>query len=167
MRMALGCVVALFLFSSLAFGQFKAQGESRPNITESIIKSDDGGLLFGWFDPNRLTMRHSFSLSYQTFGGQGFSLGTYTNSLMYKFSDPLNLQVDVTAMHSPFNSLGKQFQNDLSGIFVSRAELNYRPSENMLFQIQYRQLPASYWWGNGYRSSNFFGGIDRYEEDHH
>lgn len=167
MRMALSCGVALFLFSSVVVGQFKVQGESRPNVSESIIKTDDGSLLFGWFDPNRLTMRHSFSLSYQTFSGQGMSLGMYTNSLMYKFSDPLNVQVDITAMHSPFNSLGKQFQNDLSGIFVSRAELNYRPSENMLFQIQYRQIPAAYWLGSGYRSSNFFGGINRYEEDLH
>ncbi|MEK6756768.1 MAG: hypothetical protein AABZ02_11515 [Bacteroidota bacterium] len=166
MRMLIGCVVvALLMCTSVVTAQFKSKVESKPSVTESIIRPDDGGLLFGWFDPSKLTMHHSFSLSYQSFGGQGLSLGVYTNSLMYKFSDALDLQADVSLMHSPFSSFGKQFQQNLSGLYLSRAELNYRPWKNTLLHIQYRQLPPMYWLGSGYRSYNFFNGIDRYEED--
>jgi hypothetical protein len=158
-------VLALVVFTSVALGQFKSTVESKPTVSESIFRPDDGGLLFGWFDPSKLTMHHTFSLSYQTFGGQGVSLGVYTNSLLYRFSDVLDVQADVSLMHSPFSSFGKQFQNNLSGIYLSRAELNYRPWKNTLLQIQYRQLPPLYWLGSSYRSFNFFDGIDRYEED--
>jgi hypothetical protein len=168
MRMLVGCVVVAMLMStSIVSAQFKSDAGSKPSVTESILRPDDGGLLFGWFDPSKLTMHHSFSLSYQSFGGQGLSLGVYTNSLMYKFSDALDLQADVSLVHSPFSSFGKQFQQDLSGLFLSRAQLTYRPWKNTLFQIQYRQLPPLYWLGSGYRSFNFFNGIDRYEEDQH
>lgn len=164
MRLCFVCAFVLVL-STNAVAQFKNQPENHPSVSESIIRSDNSGLLFGWFDPSRLTMRHSFSLSYQTFGGRGLSMGVYTNSLMYKFSDPLDLQVDVSLMHSPFNSFGDKMKNDLSGIFLSRAQLNYRPSDNMLFQLQFRQLPPLYWLGGNAYRSNFFDGLNRYEEE--
>jgi len=164
-RMVVFASAALLLCTSAAMAQFKAKVEPKPSVTESIIRPDDGGLLFGWFDPSKLTMHHTFSLSYQTFGGRGLSLGVYTNSLMYKFSDALDIQADISLMHSPFSSFGSKFQQDLSGLYLSRAELNYRPWKNTLFHIEYRQLPPLYWLGNSYRSYNFFNGIDRYEED--
>lgn len=167
MRWTLGIVAVMAaLLATSAFSQFKEKAEARPSVSESMVRADDSGLMFGWFDPNRLTMHHTYSLSYQSLGGKGLSLGVYTNSLMYKFSELLDFQADISLMHSPFNSFGDKMRNDLSGIFLSRAQLNYRPSDNMLFQIQFRQLPPLYWLGGyGYRSSNFFDGVNRYEED--
>lgn len=143
-------VVLVLVITTPGMAQFRSKVEPKPTVSESLIRNDESGFLFGWFDPSRLTMRHSFSMSYQTFGGRGLSLGTYTNSIFYKFSDPLDVQVDVSVMHSPFNSFGKGFQDRLNGIYLSRAQLNYRPSENVLFQIQYRQVPALYWMNYGY-----------------
>jgi hypothetical protein len=166
MRMKVGCVVLMFLFcSSIALAQYKSSAAPQPTVSESIIKPDGGGLLFGWFDPSRLSMHQSFSLSYQTFGRQGMSLGVYTNSLMYKISNALDVQADISLMHSPFNSFGKQFQNNLNGIFLSRAELNYRPSENTLFQISFHQLPSMYYWGGGYGLSGYYSGFDQFGEE--
>jgi hypothetical protein len=72
-------------------------------------------------------------------------------------------------MASPFNSLGKDAQSNLSGLFLSRAELNYRPWKNALVQISYRQIPAAYGLGTGYGygfgGMNSFYGIDRYQDD--
>ena len=93
------------------------------------------------------------------------SLGVYTNSLMYKISDAWDVQADISLMHSPFNSFGKQFQNSLSGIFLSRAELNYRPSKNTLFQISFHQLPPMSYWGSGYGLSGYYSGFDQFGED--
>lgn len=140
--------------------QFKTTVRSEPSVSESLVRQDNGGLLFGWFDPGKLTMRQSYSLSYQSFGSQGLALGVYTNSLAYQISDPLSLQMDVSVMHSPYNSFGDKFGKSLSGIYLSRAELRYKPSENTLFQIQFRQLPASMLY-SGYRNS--YWGFDRFE----
>ena len=143
--------------------QFKSGAQTGKTGGDSFMKSDDSGLLFGWFDPNRLTMKQSYSLSYMTAGGQSLSLGVYTNSLSYRISDPLTIRADVSLMHSPFNNLGNKLGSDLTGIYLSRAQIDYRPSENTIFQLQYRQLPAMYWLNND--RSWGMSGPDRLQED--
>jgi hypothetical protein len=144
--------------------QFKKQVDSRPSVSESLVRAESSNLLFGWFDPNRFSMHQSYSLSYMTAGGQGMSLGVLTSSMFYKLSDPLDVQFDVSLQHSPFSSFGNS--KSLSGIYLSRAQLNYRPAENMLLQIQYRQLPSLYWWGMN-RSSMFYNGMGSFDEEQH
>ncbi len=154
-------LLSLSLACSVAVAQLKSKVDTPAPVSESLLKQGASDLWFGLFDPSKLTMRHSYSLMYTSFGGQGLSLGTYTNSLMYRFSDALDLQTDVSLMHSPFSTFGSK--NDFSGIFLSRAQLNYRPTDNMWLQIQYRQVPPMYWLG-GYRNPNYFYGIERYED---
>ncbi len=161
MRSAITLTLALFLINGIAFAQFRTNGAEEPNVTQSLVRSDDSGLLFGWFDPSKLKMAQSFSMSYQTFGRQGLALGVYTNSLSYQISQPLSVQMDVSVVHSPYSSLGGDFSKSLSGIYLSRAELNYKASDNMLFQIQYRQMPASLYYG-GYGFGGSYWGFDHY-----
>jgi hypothetical protein len=150
--------------SAMTVCQFRSQPEVRSSVASTMIRQDDGGLLFGWFDPSRLSFHNSYSLSYTTSGGNSFSLGTLTSSVGYQISNPLSVQFDVSLMHSPYNNLGGNFAKNISGVYLSRAELNYRPSKNMLFQIQYRQLPAMYWMNN-YDRFGFMSGFDRIEEE--
>ena len=145
MRILVSVILALCVISIAASAQFKLKPESTPAVSESMVRPDDSGLLFGWFDPSRLTFHNSYSLSYTTSGGKGFSLGALTSSLGYQISDPLSLQFDVSLMHSPFSNIGGNFASNISGIYLTRAELNYRPSKNTLLQIQFRQLPTLYW----------------------
>ncbi|MBI5464709.1 MAG: hypothetical protein HY966_07155 [Ignavibacteriales bacterium] len=141
-------VVALVLVVATlaANAQFRSKSESRPTVSETLTRGEGDGLLFGWFDPSRLTMRNSYSLSYSTLGsGQGMSLGTLTSSLNYQISNPLSVSFDVSLMHQPFGGLGGKLGPDFSGVYLTRAQLDYRPSKNFLFQVQFRQLPAMYW----------------------
>lgn len=128
------------LANTLTFAQFKEQVESKPDVYQSIIQGGNRSYL-GFFNPANLFMRHSFSVSYLSIGGKGMMINSYTNSIFYKFSDNLNLQADISLVTSPFNSFGKGFQNQISGIYLNRLELNYRPSNNIFISIQYRQLP--------------------------
>lgn len=163
MRALVYSIVAVVLMYGSVSAQFKSKMNEEPSVSQSLIRSDDSGLLFGWFDPGKLKMAQSFSMSYQTFGKQGLALGMYTNSLSYQVSEPLSLQMDVSVMHSPYSSLGGDFAKSLSGIYLTRAELNYRPSENTLFQIQFRQLPASlYYSGFGYGYGGSYWGFDHF-----
>jgi hypothetical protein len=156
--------IALLVFNATVVCQFRSQPEARSSAGESLLRPDDGGLLFGWFDPSRLTMRNSYSLSYTTSGGKGYSLGELTSNIAYQISNPLSVQFDVSLIHSPYNNLGGNFANDVSGIYLSRAELNYHPSKNMWLQIQYRQLPAMYWLNN-YDRFGFMPSYDRIDEE--
>jgi len=157
-------VFILLLFTTLAVTQFKSQPEARSSAGEALIRPDDGSLLFGWFDPSRLTIHNSYSISYTTSGGKGYSLGALTSNIGYQLSNSLSAQFDVSLLHSPFNNLGGNFANDISGIYLTRAELNYRPSKNLFFQIQYQQLPAMYWLNN-YDRFGFMPRYDRIEEE--
>ncbi|HEY6950987.1 MAG TPA: hypothetical protein VI758_01200 [Bacteroidota bacterium] len=161
MRALVYSLILVALLFGVAAAQFKAKTSEQPNVSESIVRSDDSGLLFGWFDPGKLKMSQSYSLSYQTFGQNGMALGVYTNSLSYQISKPLSVQMDVSLMHSPYNTFGDKFGKSLTGVYLSRAELNYKPSDNTLFQIQFRQLPASLYYG-GYGFGSTFWGLDHF-----
>ncbi len=151
-RIIVAVAVAL-LCASASMAQFKSQVDQGPRVSDGVSSEMGSSFFFGWFDPERFHMRHSFDLSYQTFGGQGMSLGTYTNSMMYDFSDKLNARADVSMSYSPYNTFstfgGKK--NDLSKIYLSRAEVNYKPWENVLVKFQYRQIPyGSYYYSPFY-----------------
>lgn len=116
-------------------------------------------LFLGWFNPDKFHMRHSFDLSFATFGNQSLSLGTYTNSMSYEFADNLVARTDLSLSYSPYNNLptlnGKK--NDLSSVYLSRAQLDYKPWDNVLVQVQYRSVPyGSYYYSPFYNP--WYGG---------
>ncbi|MCC6396703.1 MAG: hypothetical protein IT282_06760 [Bacteroidetes bacterium] len=139
-------IIALVcLIAGGASAQFKSQVEQESRISEGVLQRTSPSLLFGWFNPEKFHMRHSVSFSYHTMGDHSMSLGTYTNSMMYEFADNLNARADVSLSYSPFNSYSGAFGGDtkkaLSSIYLSRAEVNYRPWETVIMQIQFRQVP--------------------------
>ena len=144
MRTCIGIMVCLVVVASSTTAQFKSQRETEQQVSDGVNPVGSPSLLFGFFDPDKFQMHHSFSLSYITMGGQGMSLSSYTNSMMYSFSDQLNARADVSFLYSPYSSIGNATgngKNQFSSLFLSRAELNYRPWNNVLFKVQYRQLP--------------------------
>jgi hypothetical protein len=152
----LGILILLSL--SLAIdteAQFRDQQPGTPRVGNAIVSSNTPSL-FSWFNPENFHMRHSYSMSYMTAGGRGMAVGMYTNSMFYQIADPLNVQLDVSLMHSPYNSFNRNM-DDYSGVFISRAEINYQPSENFRVQLQYRQVPYTDYLGYyGYYGSRYY-----------
>ncbi len=148
-------LMVLFLLSVVAPAQFKSQAE-QPSVSQSLVRPTTGiNSFLGLLNPNNFMMRHNFSLSYMSSGGTGLSIASYTNSMFYKIADPLNVRFDVTLQGSPFGPAA--YQNSLSGVFLSRAELNYKPWENFLIKFEYNHLPMNYYglsnpWYNPYSS---------------
>jgi len=150
MKIAIKVLISLALVGQILFCQLKDKKESLNSITSSLIRSDGGGLLFGWLNPNKLLIRNSYTLSYTSGGGNSFSLGTLTSSFMYQISDPLFIVLDLSLVHSPYNNLGSDFSRNVTGLYLTRAQLNYQPSDNVLLQLQFRQFPTSYWLNDYY-----------------
>lgn len=142
-------VLLIFTFSTAGYTQFREPGFPTTHISDGLIDNNSGSL-FGFLNSENFFMKHSFSLSYSAFGGEGFSLGVYTNSMFYKFNNNLNAQLDVSLVQSPYSTLGKDFQKNISGFYISRAAVNYKPWNDVLISLQYRQLPYNYYnsyWG--------------------
>jgi hypothetical protein len=151
-------VVGVFLFSAFASAQFRSQEEQQPSPAQYLVHPTTSiSSFFGLFNPDNFMMRHNFSFSYLSSGGTGLSLASYTNSMFYKIADPLNVRFDLTLQGSPFGQYGSAQQSDLSKVYLSRAELNYRPSENIFVKIQYNQMPLSYWGSYPYSPGYMWG----------
>jgi hypothetical protein len=140
--MFLVCAVAMSLLATQnGYSQFKRTAEDEPKVSDSFIRPETDSDLLSFFNPENFKMRQSFSMGYTTMGGQGLALGMYTNSMMYKFSSKVDARVDVSLQNSPYSTLDQRLQNSLSGVFLNRAEINYRPSDNMLLRVSYQKIP--------------------------
>ena len=144
------------------FAQFKRTASEEPKVSDSFIRPATASDWFDFFNPDNFKMRQSYSMSYTTMGGQGLALGMYTNSLQYKISNSLDARVDVSLQHSPYSTFDRRVQNSLTGVFLNRAEINYRPAENMLLRVSYQQIPFGL---AGYYSpyGGFFNGMENFE----
>ena len=139
-------VCILLLAASPANGQFRSQASGESRVADGLMHNSSPSLFLGWFDPARFHMRHTFDISYMTSGGQGLSMGTYTNSMMYEIADNLNARADVSLSYSPYNSFStfNNKRSDLSSVYLRRAEINYMPFKDVLVQFQYRTIPYGY-----------------------
>ncbi len=137
-------LLLLMLSTFSLFSQYKSEVENRESGYPAILKSQENTIL-GLFNPENFSMKHSYSMSYSSFGGQGLALGIYTNSMSYKFNDQLNAKADISLVHSPFSSYSKGVTDKLNGIYLSKAELNYKPYDNFIIQLRYQQLPYNYY----------------------
>ena len=148
-----------------------AQFKDPPFKTESPkdgITNHSSNSLFGFINPDNFSMHHSFGLSYSTFGGNGVSLATYTNSMMYKFSDDMNVQLDASFVTSPYSSFGQEFQNSLQGFYISRAAFNYKPWQDVYISVQYRNIPNYFldpFSQYGYYGNRFYRGFYGFDYD--
>ena len=140
LTMTILCFLLLPLF---VFGQQKksekvdmAKALTYPTKLQSMIS------LIG-LDPTKFSMSHSYSLSFNSIGGQSHSQGLYLNTMKYQFSNPLTMYLQIGLLHRPFGTLG---QNNLPNneLFLSGAGLEYKPSDNFKVQFEFNQQPYYY-----------------------
>jgi len=131
----------LLTLSVVATAQFRGEEPRRPSVAEGVYGAQQGNNILGFFNPDNLDMRHSLSFSYGMMGDQGLGVSMYTNSLRYRISEPLSVRADISMLFSPFGSATSMFKQDLSGIYLRRASIDYKASENMHISLQYRNEP--------------------------
>ncbi|MBS1513985.1 MAG: hypothetical protein JSS63_03065 [Bacteroidetes bacterium] len=134
-------VVLSLVIINTGFSQFKPI-ETKKNPYASTT----GNLILGFFNPKNFSMSHSFNVSMLSSSYGNISLTTYTNSMNYKFNDKLSVSADVSMQYSPFASsvhgasYSNQMQKDFSGVFLSRASVDYKISDNSYLKFEYRNL---------------------------
>lgn len=154
-------LIIFILAAGVSFGQFKADGDNTPDIKKSITNPFTGDNIFSFFNPDNFSMSHSFSMSYGSMGSQGLALGVYTNSMAYKFADNLSLSADISLVNTPYNTYGDAFTENLNGLYLSNATLQYKPWENTKIVVQYRQVPGGMYspYYGGYNYGGFNNGF--------
>lgn len=135
-------ILCFLLFPVLVFGQLKKD----ENIANALTYPTKLQSVFGLIglDPTRFSMSHSFSLSYTSIGGQGFTQGLYLNTMSYQLSNPLTMYLQIGFLNQPFGGLGQKspYNNKL---FLSGAGVEYKPSNNFKVQFEFSQTPNAFY----------------------
>ena len=148
----------LFLIAFLGL-TVPAQAQFREAVQETraparLYDANDaaGFVLNKFFNPSVFRMSHSIEMSAGSFGGNSYSMGMYTNTMAWQFSNKLAARMDVSVAYSPHNevsSLG--FGEQKPRVFLRNAEIAWRPSEKFQLHLQVRQSPyGSYMSPYGY-----------------
>lgn len=111
------------------------------NLLAPEYRPTSGGISF--LQPNRFSMRQSYSMSFSSSSAGSLSSGLYLNTLSYRLSNPLTLSADL-GFYTPISStLPGMKQNTLmsqgtgSSVILPRLGLEYQPSENFSVNLEF------------------------------
>jgi len=138
-------LIVIFFYSSFSFGQFKDDQSNTIDIRKGILNDNPIGSLFSFIDPSKFSMGHSFEMSYSASGDNGLAMGVYTNHLAYEFNEKLNIEVDASLVNSPYNTFGDSFTDSFNGVYLNKAQINYKPTEDFNIILQYSNSPYGYY----------------------
>ncbi len=147
-------VFIIWMFPVLAFTQMK-ENTKMPSFSQIGIKPNSNVIL-GFLNSDRLSMHHTFSMSYMSLGNAGgMMVNSYMNTINYQISNPLFLRLNLGIMNSPYNS----FNNPALGNtqFFGGAELFYQPTENSMIKLGVQVRPGYY--GPGYYGPGYYNGF--------
>jgi hypothetical protein len=134
--------IILFLILGLGlstFAQYREGGSSSPSLKSRFIQPQNG--LFGLFNNPNLNMSQSYSLMFTSSSGGSVMQGLYMNSINYRLSGPLLLNMNLGFLHQPYSSGqgGSPGQNIAS--FIGGVALIFRPNNNMIFSVGMDNVP--------------------------
>ena len=116
-------VVILFLLVGVsAYGQFRSGlggvREEDPRSAKTAMTDNGGGFLSGLFDPTRFSMHQTYTMSFSSSGNTSVGLGVFTNTFSYRAADNLFISADLSAVYSPYSSLGEAHAKISRRIYV-------------------------------------------------
>lgn len=141
------------LMTHFANAQFKTQAKPM-SLSDHLKSAQPGVLSIIGLDPSRFSMHHSYSMSYASIGGNGYSQGLYLNTMTYQFAMPLSVSLQFGMANNPFQS-AKTASILQNGFFISGAQVRYQPFKNTVLQVNFQQRPYQ----------NFPGTFGMYHED--
>lgn len=162
---ALAVILSIFsaVPSAPAAAQFRQDLMAPPaSVTAQIHRTQGSGRVGDWLNMIPMTMSHSYSMSFGTFGGRYQNLNAYTNHTQFRFSDRLQANFDLAVLHSPFGGSVLQRSDSPMGarIMIQNASLTYRLSENAWLDVRFSQSPYGMggWGHGGYGGYGGYGG---------
>ncbi len=113
-------------------------------------------VILGFLNSDRLSMNHTFSMSYMSMGSAGgMMVNSYMNTINYQISNPLFLRLNLGVMNTPYNSFSNPALNNTQ--FFGGAELFYQPSDNSMIKLGVQVGPGYY--GPGYYGPRYYNGM--------
>ncbi len=143
-------LVGLLLLAMAAASYAQYRSERPGGDPTSVLRGQPSLGLSGFrglLDPARMHMSHSVEFGMATIGGRSLSQGLYMNRIDYQISKPLSVTTNLGYRFTPSGpaEYNPGMQN---GDFVGGADVNWRPTSNMLFRISaYRNYNPNPYYG--------------------
>lgn len=155
-----GAFLFLALFAGTASAQFRTDVDRTTEAPSNTLQAmtGGGGILGELFNPERWSMHQSYSMSYSMMGNESVGLSMFTNTISYKASENMFVSADVSAVYSPFNTLGSSFSKQINGVYLSSARLDWKLGDNTFMRVEYVGGPSSQYspfGGSSYYNSPF------------
>src|SRR5690554_2322091 len=97
---ALTTALLLILSTALtAEAQLRENLPGHEQYSATVTHTQNSSSPGNWMNLLNMTMSHSYSMSFTSFGGQAQNLNAYTNSMFFDLSDKFDAQVDVSVLH--------------------------------------------------------------------
>lgn len=162
--------ILVLLFSLSIFAVSIAEAQLRDDLNHpadysGVVSTDNKPSTGSWMNALNMTMNHSYSMNFSSFGGQMQNINAYTNSMLFDISDNLDAQVDVSFLHSPFGNSFMTNENLGSRIIIDRARLDYQISDRTNISLEFSQRPYYHspfgYGGFGY-NRRYYSPLDRH-----
>ena len=146
MKYAITFLILFFTSVSIADAQLRDDLRVSDTYSGVLSHTNSNDIYTGsLMDMLNMTMTHSYSMTFSSFGGQMQNLNAYTNTLNFDVSENLDASVSMSVLHSPFgNSFMNTGNNVGSRIILDSARLDYRLSERTAISIEFSQRPYYY-----------------------
>jgi len=140
MKRAIAIVlISITLYTVLGVTGF-SQNLSKEQKDQNFLGLSPKSPSFSLFDPSRLKMTQSYTISYFSSKSDRGSLGLYTNTIQYQLSKPLTVWVGLSYLHQPLNWLKSQ-NISTQGRILPNFMLEYKPNSNFYFLVKFSTLP--------------------------
>jgi len=141
--------ILLFLLSITFLGVSIADAQLRedlggPTEYSGVITQQQSTSSGNWMDALNMTMNHSYSMTFSSFGGNMQNINAYTNSMLFDISENLDAQVDISFLHSPFGNSFMTNESLGSRIIIDSARLDYQISDRTNISLEFSQRPYHY-----------------------
>ncbi|HZK75791.1 MAG TPA: hypothetical protein VFD13_02685 [Candidatus Kapabacteria bacterium] len=145
-------IAALFLLalaSTSSYAQFRSDAsQPQPPLNTAGAMSGGGdSFLSGLLDPARFSMHQSVSMSFVSSGFGSTGLSMFTNTFAYRPSSDLYISADVSMVYSPFSTFGSAFQNQMNGVYLTNAQIDWKLSDNTFLRVEYMGGPGAGMYG--------------------
>ncbi len=124
----------LFTTALCLFGQFRDTEYSDPRV--KLLSPSSSGSIFNMSD---ISVSHTFSSSYISYGSESFMLNEYIAGIKYRISDPLTLRLNLGMSYTPFSSLSAP-GSEQTDIYLKSATLDYKPNDKFRMVIDFRNI---------------------------
>jgi hypothetical protein len=132
-------LLTVIFLSGIILAQFRMDVPTQTLPTNLNGELDAPPSLF-LFDTAPFDMRHGFTMSMMTIGGQSVSMAGFTNRITYMAMDNLRFDANVTLYKTqlPFQQQGALL-NQLDVAYD--AGITYQPTKNSFLQLRFQNIP--------------------------